>query len=154
MKIQLDQAEIEEAVRGYVRRMGIQANVDSITFSQSRKPAGITADVDISDVETPGPAGAPIGAVPVETLEIRDQTISAPPGQFHTEYCHGQLSNSPEETQLQTQVSEASNDEVKEDGAESAGESQKDGTTEAPPFSDEEEAESGNAQDGKKSLFG
>lgn len=52
MLIQLNQSDIEIAIRQYINKMGMTRPVDEITFTQSRKGGtSIQADIELIDPE-------------------------------------------------------------------------------------------------------
>ena len=75
MQIQLKQPEIEEALRDYIVKQGINLSGRdvAITFTSGRKDNGISADMDISDIQyIPGFEGdedTPTGPVKRASLE-------------------------------------------------------------------------------------
>lgn len=56
MQIQLKQAEIELALKGYIIAQGINLTGKTVAyaFTSGRKDNGLTVDLDISDIEIPG----------------------------------------------------------------------------------------------------
>lgn len=55
MQIQLKQAEIVTALKGYIVRQGIslEGKDVQISFTAGRKESGISADISIEDIEVP-----------------------------------------------------------------------------------------------------
>lgn len=68
MQIQLRQSEIETAIKQYITSMGIPRAIDSIAFTASRGNAGILAEIEIVEAETPV-AETPVKAV-VEAVKV------------------------------------------------------------------------------------
>lgn len=96
MQIQLNQNDIETAVRNYVSAMGITRSVDEIQFSVSRKGGqSIEAEIDLADCtggarpstpsgpdSTPGPRKAPEPVAEPEPVEepepVKDEAPFTP----------------------------------------------------------------------------
>ena len=80
MQIQLMQADIEQAVKDYVLKMGLNREVEEINFTVSRKGgASISADIRISDfANLPAPAAVVpepvVAAVPAPAVDVEEET--------------------------------------------------------------------------------
>lgn len=72
MQIQLKQAEIITALKGYISSQGINLNGKSvdITFTAGRKEGGLTADLVIEDAFTEEPVAAPAAATAVFVPQV------------------------------------------------------------------------------------
>lgn len=77
MNIQLNQADIEAAIRSYVARMGISKTVDDIDFNVSRK-GGTRIDAEITLSE-----GDDSALIAQATPDQRPEKFTAEPGQSH-----------------------------------------------------------------------
>lgn len=93
MQIQLNQSDIETAVRNYVSAMGITRQIDEIQFTVSRKGGqSVEAEIDLADCTgggrvretTPEPvAEEPAKAKPEEPVKTESDATEAAP--FRTE---------------------------------------------------------------------
>lgn len=54
MQILLNQEEITVAIQDFIRKVGITCPVDDVSFTVTRSPAGVTAQVDINAVVRSG----------------------------------------------------------------------------------------------------
>ena len=82
MQIQLNQAELEQAVRQYVIGMGIRSAIGEIKFTATRGDAGVLTEVEILSNEAPsGPqprtatAKAANPVVPVGVADNEEEVV-------------------------------------------------------------------------------
>ncbi len=68
MQIQLNQSDIDLAVRQYITRMGITRDVDEIKFSTYRNDGSLSvkAEIELSDPDAPALTAVPSRPEPVE----------------------------------------------------------------------------------------
>lgn len=76
MNIQLKQAEIIAALRGYIAQQGINltGKTVDITFTAGRKEGGLTADLIIED-QQPSMGNLPIIEVPITATSIEAAAV-------------------------------------------------------------------------------
>ena len=79
MQIQLNQPDLEQAVRDFVAKMGIARPVNEITFATTRTPPGITAEIQLTDPAADKATG-PVNrasedkVAPIRVTRVREET--------------------------------------------------------------------------------
>lgn len=76
MQIQLNQPDLEQAVRDFVAKMGIARPVNEITFATTRTPPGITAEIQLTDPAADKAAGPVNRAAEDKVASIRATRVS------------------------------------------------------------------------------
>lgn len=56
MQITIEQPELEEAIKAYIRGRGITGDVESIAFMQSRSPSRTTTTIELASLGTSVPS--------------------------------------------------------------------------------------------------
>lgn len=73
MKVTLGQAELDQAILDYVRKMGVSRPIDDMQFTAGRRGNGITVEIDIRPDDTEVELGEP--------TELSESIESAKPSQ-------------------------------------------------------------------------
>jgi hypothetical protein len=101
MQIQLNQQEIEEAVTDFVAKQGFDLTCKEVTvaFTAGRGSNGITADIDIQNVENPLNGNPQINTSTIPTFSIPRKGILRDVDQSNP-ILHSNSSNTPTDREL------------------------------------------------------
>lgn len=77
MQIQLNQTDIETAVRNYVSAMGIQMNIQSVLFTPSGSNRGITAELVLGTTPVQEQTSSSNDAIPFEGFTSSEPSQTA-----------------------------------------------------------------------------